>query len=169
MKIETMWQAENKALKYNVKNPVNYHYLLGENSIDELIYENFLDSFNNNMQDFDAKKVDFFEFLDGKTEKNVILEENPKNEVGVIENLDQIEELIEKWEKERDVKKERQKKEILGKRNRKETLISSDKSSGIQMIGSGSGKEGKKRKRDLTGHLIRKKRKISSNVITILE
>ncbi len=69
MKIETIWQAENKALKYNTKNPINYHFLIGENSLDELIYDNFIDSFENNMA-FDEKKIDFLEFLEGNNEKN---------------------------------------------------------------------------------------------------
>ena len=130
--------------------------MLGECNLEDILYEEYLNFFDNNF-DLDGKKSNFLEFLE--------CHEEEKTDLGIIENLDQIEDLIKEWERERELKNKIQKKDNAAKKE-KETLISSDKSpisSEIEVI------EWKRGRKEIKDSGIRKKIKKDNNVITIIE
>ena len=90
----------------------NFHYLIAKNTIEEKIFEDFINIYEGNLI-FDEKKPGFLEFLKGDEKKE-------EEEKGVIDNLDKIEELIKEWENEREMKKMEKKKK--NKRKLKEIV-----------------------------------------------
>lgn len=90
-KKEDFWLAEGKLFQTS-GHPLNFHYLIIQNSNEEILYSEFL----NSVEGFDEKRLEFIQFLKA---------EEPIPEEGIIENLDKIEELINEWEEEKKRKK----------------------------------------------------------------
>lgn len=92
---------------FSDNNAVNYHYLLTQSGIEPILFNYFMEKFEEN---------NVFE------EKKRIFEENKKINEGIIQNLDKIEELIKEWERESSEKMQNK------KLNREEFFIESDSS-----------------------------------------
>lgn len=97
---------------------------MAQETLDPLIFQYYITAFEKDL--FQEKNTSFLQFLNGE-KKNLLINEENSPENNLIENLDKIEELIQKWEKEREQTKSR-------KIKREELVVESDEDDSLKVL-----------------------------------